>query len=307
MLQNMLTVGEQVLILFILIGMGFLAGKTRLFTDQHSTGLNNVVLYFVLPCVVLNSYQRDYDPSLLTGLLIALAAGIIAHAISIMLAHLLVHDPDKRREKVSRFAVAFSNAGFMAFPLQQALLGDIGVFYGVTYVIVFNILSWSYGVVLMADKGSLSVKKILLQPAILASIGGLILFFFSFRLPHIIAQPVSYIAALNTPIPMFLVGFFLSQADLGRVFRNKKNYLVVFIRLILSPLLALGTYLLLGIRGDVFIACMIGACAPVAAMSAMFAKKFDGDVETGVGLVSVTTILSVLTMPVIIGLAQLLA
>lgn len=308
MLQNILTVGEQVIILFILIFMGFAAGKRRLLNDTVATGMTNVVLYFVTSCVILNSFQRSYDPDMLFGLLLATAAAFASHLVSICLSHFLVHDADEKRERVLKFATVFSNCGFMSLPLQQALLGDAGVFYGAAYIAVFNILAWSYGLYMMSkDKSLLSPRKILVNPGVLPVLAGIILFFTSFQFPNIIAAPIRYMAALNTPIPMFLIGYYLSQANLAAVAKDRNCYWVMGLRLVLSPLISLALFYLCGLRGTVLIACMIAVCAPVAAMATMFADKFHQDTGVSVGLVSFSTLLSVLTMPVIVGLTQTLA
>lgn len=307
MLQNMLTVGEQVLILFILIAMGYTCGKTKLINSTVSSGLTNIVMYFVMPCVIINAYQRSYDPTMLKGLLLAFLAAFLCHFVSILLSRLLLHDPDKRRESVYRFAIVFSNAGFMALPLQQAVLGDMGVFYGATYITVYNLLALSYGIYTMSrDRKVLSFRGLMLNPAILSVIVGLIFFFTSFKLPHVIAAPIQYVAALNTPLPMMLIGFYLSNAKLGKVLRDKKSYWTMLLRLVISPLISLGLIMLLGIRGDVMVASLISASAPAAAFTSMFAEKYNCDIDLSVGLVSFTTLLSIITMPVIIGFVQTL-
>ncbi|MBQ7915378.1 MAG: AEC family transporter [Firmicutes bacterium] len=307
MLQNIITVAEQVLILFILIGLGFTAGKTKLINNPVASGMTNVVLYFVTPCVIVNSFQRDYDPNMLQGLLIAVVAALASHGISILLAHLLVRDKKDAKQRVLRFSVVFSNCGFMSLPLQQALLGADGVFYGAAYIAIFNILGWSYGVAIMSQDSKLSLKKILLNPGVISVAIGIIIFFTSYRFPNVIGSPITYMAALNTPIPMFLIGFHLSQAKLSTVLTDLKCYWVMALRLILSPLISLGIFYIFGLRGTVLVACMIAVCAPVAAMATMFADKFGQDTETSVGLVSISTLLSIITMPIIVGLTQTLA
>ncbi len=308
MLQNILIVGEQVMILFVLIALGFTAGKTKLINGTVASGMTDVVLYFVTPCVILDSFQRPYDPNMLHGLLAALGAAVLSHALGIVLAHLLIHDKDRRRELVFRFAAIFSNCAFMSLPLQQALLGEDGVFYGAAYIALFNILAWSYGLYLMSqDRRMLSVRKILLNPGVLPVFLGLIVFFTSFTYHNVIGMPISYMAALNTPLPMFLIGYHLSQARLKTVLTYPKCYWVIAVRLIIAPLITLGLFLLLGLRGDVLIACMIAVCAPTAALTTMFADKFGQDTEISVGLVSVSTLFSIITMPLIVGLTQTLA
>ena len=103
MLDNILTVAEYVLILFVLIGVGVLCNKIKLFSGKSVKDMTNFVLYIVSPCVIINSYQREFDREMLNGLLITLAASAISYTVTILLAHLLVRDKDKRKEKTLRF------------------------------------------------------------------------------------------------------------------------------------------------------------------------------------------------------------
>ncbi|MBQ4145385.1 MAG: AEC family transporter, partial [Clostridia bacterium] len=147
MLSNALLVLSYVIILFVLIGIGVVANKIKLISSNGIKDLTNVVLYIVTPCVLINSYQREFNEEMLMGLGITVLASVISFALNILISHLLIHDKDKRREKTLIFGSVFSNCGFMSLPLQEAILGSEGVFYGATYVAVFQILIWTYGVI----------------------------------------------------------------------------------------------------------------------------------------------------------------
>ncbi len=303
MLENILTVGNQVLILFILIAVGFVCRKRNIFSDSAVAGLTNFVLYIVTPCVIINSYLREYNPEMLSGLLITVIAAFISFAVNILIAHFTLHDKDEKSEKVIRFASVFSNCGYMSIPLQNAVLGSDGVFFGATYIAVFNIVLWTYGVLLMSgDKNNISVKKFLINPGIIGTALGLIVFFSPVKLPYVIAEPVSYLAALNTPVPMMIIGYYLA----GSSFRIKgaSVYLSMFLKLIVFPLLMLLGLYLAGIRGVVLASSVTSVAAPVAAATTMFSEKFGGNTPLSASMVSVSTLLSIITMPVIIGISM---
>lgn len=308
MLENIFTVGQQVIILFLLIGTGFLCGKTGLITEKGSQCLNDIVLYAVTPCVIIKSFMRPYDSTMLMGLLLAAGLAVGIHVISIGIATLVFRNKDIAKRRVYRFAVVFSNCGFMSLPLQQALLGDDGVFYGAVYIAVFNVILWTYGVIQMSgDTKSLSFKKIIFNPGMIGIIIGALIFLFSIQLPEIITQPISYLAALNTPVPMLFIGYYLSKSNLLDAFKDAKGYAAAALRLILVPILTLGVLLLCGIRGVLLVSCVIASAAPVAASTTMFAAKFKQNVTLSVNLVTLSTLFSVITMPVIVGFAQLLS
>lgn len=301
MVENILTVGNFVLILFVLIGIGFICNKTKLLSEKSAKDMTNLVLYIVTPCVIVNAYQREFDEKMLRGLLVTLAATVASFAVTILLSHLLVRDKDKRREKTLRFGAVFSNCGYMSLPLQQVLLGDIGVFYGTTYVIVFQIMVWTYGVLLMSgDMKNISVKKILINPGVTSSFVGMILFFFSIKLPSIIGEPIKHMAALNTPVPMIIVGFHLANAKLK--ISGLAPYVSLLLRHIVSPAILLVAMLFLDINPVVTTACVVAASSPMAAITTMFSEKFDGDTPLSATVVSLSTLLAILTMPVLVGL-----
>lgn len=308
MLENFITVGQQVLILFILIGVGVVCGKVRFLSSSSAKHLTNIVLYFVTPCVVIDAFQRDFDPALLQNLGVTALCAILVHAFSVLIVTFVFRDKEDSRRCVLRFGTVFSNCGFMSIPLQAALLGADGVFYGAAFVAVFNLVLWSYGLLVMSgDKKTLSPKHLLLNPGVIGVAAGVLIFLFSVHLPEVLSTPINYMASLNTPLPMIIIGFYLSRTNLIAALRDKRAYVAILLRLAAVPLLTLFLMYACGIRGVVLVACVIAAAAPVAAATTMFAAKFDRDTSLSVNLVSLSTLFSIVTMPLIVGLAQSLA
>jgi len=311
MLENFLTVGEQVLILFILICIGAITGKCGIIKRDAIPSINSFILYFVAVSVIIKSFYRDFDVQMFKGLGIAALLAVLTHVLNIVIAHLFIHDKERKKECVLRFASVFSNCGFMAIPLQTALLGDRGVFFGAVYIAVFNIACWTYGLILMSgDKKNLSAKKIFVNPGVIGVSLGMLLFLTSVKLPEVVYMPISYLAALNTPLPMIVIGFMLWEIfssgikEIKGLLTNGKLYLAMIIRIVIVPLMMFAIMSLLQIERTIMLSILICASAPVAAMTSMFAEKFGGDEELSVTAVSISTILSLITMPVIISMAM---
>lgn len=308
MIQSFQIVGLQVLILFILMAVGFAARKFKMLTPEGIKSITELMLYIVTPCLLINAFQKEFDPSLLSGFLISTAAAVVCHLIAIGLGILLIRDKDKARRSVFRFGIVFSNCGYMSLPLQQALLGSEAVFYGASYIAAFNVFLWTYGLGLMCNgKERISLKKAIINPGMLSVIIGLLLFFFSIDLPDIIGKPIEYLSALNTPVPMMIIGYHMANLDFKTVLRSKGEYLMVVSRLIIMPLIMLGGLYLVGIRGTLLVSCVISASAPMAAIGTMFASKYDGEAELSASCVAVSTLLSIITMTLIVGLATFVA
>lgn len=308
MLTNFLTVAEQVIVLFLLIGVGALCVKTGIIKEVAIKSCSDLVLIVVTPCVIIQSFQRPFDAAMLQGLGLACLIALSIHIVTILLAHLLLHDPVAARERVLRVGAVLSNAGFMSLPLQNALLGEDGVFYGAAYVAIFNLILWSYGLVEMSgSRQSLSPRKLILNPGVLSLAVGLVLFLARITLPTVLASPMGHLAALNTPLPMLIIGFYLADTDLKAALRDWRSYAAIGLRLLVVPLAALGILYLCGVRGTLLVSMIIAASAPVAASTTMFATKYDCDTGLSVNLVSLSTLLSLATMPLIVALAQVIA
>ena len=305
MLDNFITVGTQVIELFILIGVGFLCGKIKMLNDKTAKSITDIVLYIVCPCVIIQNFIRPFDHAMLGGLMTTAAASFLIQIVSIVIAMLIFHDKEPKKNRVYRFSLIFSNCGYMSLPMQQAILGLDGVFLGDVYIVVFYIIMWTFGVWLSSgDKKSMSFKKIALNPCIIGMVIGFIIFLTSCPVHEIIAKPIGFLANLNTPLPMMIVGYYLSKSKISDAFKDGKGFICVLFRLIAVPLLAFGGMMLCGIRDTVLITCVIAAAAPVAAAATMFAAKFDNDTELSVNLVTLSTLLSVVTMPLIVGFAR---
>lgn len=305
LLENFIMIAQQVLVLFILIGVGFACGKKGILTDESSKKITDIVLYVVTPCVMISAFQREFSMHLLGNILITAFCATASIAATVFIAKLIFHDKNTARKKVLQFSAIFSNCGFMSLPLQKAILGDDGWFYGSIFVAVFNVIVWSYGLVMMSgDKKQMSVKKLAFNPGIVGVLIALIIFVLRIKLPYIISQPIDYLAALNTPLPMLIIGFYLSQADLKKAFTDAGAYLAMAVRLAVVPLLSMFVMHLLNVDQTIMIACVIASSAPTAATTTMFAAKYGRDVELSVSIVASTTLVSIITMPLIVALAQ---
>ena len=303
-LENFVLIAQQVLVLFILIAVGFACGKAGVITEHASKKMTDIVLYIVTPCVMVNAFQREFTFDLLGQ--VFLAAGVAPAILigSILLTQLVFHDKDIARRKVLQFSVIFSNCGFMSLPLQKELLGDEGMFFGSIFVAIFNVVVWTYGLVDMSgDKKVLSLKKLALNPGIIGFVAGMIVFVFGLQLPVFVSQPIRHLANLNTPLPMLIIGYYLTNAKFKQAFTDLGAYIAMALRLLVIPVAVLFAMAPFGLNRDMIIAFVIACSAPTAATTTMFAAKFDRDVELSVGVVAASTLLSIITMPLAVSLA----
>ena len=308
LLSNLVLVAKQVAILFALMGVGYGCNRAKLFGETVVKGMTELLVMVVAPCLIVHSFQRQYDPSMLAGLGFAFAISVAVHLVGMVFGRVF-RGWGESSGRTMCFAVIFSNAGFMGIPLEQAVLGTEGVFYGAVYVAVFNMICWSYGVMMMGGgRKAMSTKAILANPGLLGVAAALPVFFFSIKLPDIVGEPVKMIADLNTPLAMVIIGFYLAQADFAAVARNVRAWVVIIARLVAVPTVVLAALWLLAKAVDMppkmMEAMVVAASAPVAALTTAFSVKYGRDVPLSVGLVALGTLLSVVTMPPLVALAM---
>ena len=314
-MENFLAVARQVWTLFALMGAGVALRRFRLVDEAAVKGIVNVLVLAVTPCLIVSVFQRPFDTSMVRQLAIAFAVSAAVHAAMIAAAHAAVRRTAAVGDAavpVLRMSVVFSNAGFMGIPLEQAVLGERGVFFGIVYVAVFNVFMWSWGLKAMTGAAATAadrrraLRTMLVNPGTVGLAVGLPLFLFSVRLPDAVARPVGMMAAMNTPLAMIVIGWYLAGARLGAVAKSAPAHLAAVLRLVACPLLLVAA--LYPARGaldrTMMLALVTAASAPVAAMTAMFAAKYGRDVDLAVGLVSGTTLLSMATMPAVIAFAM---
>lgn len=307
-MENFLLVTKQVAILFVLIGAGAACRKTKLVDELSIRGMVNVLVTVVTPALIIECFQRPFESSMLAQFAIAFAVAAAMHVFLIVLSRFTAKGGENELP-VLRVASVFSNAGFMGIPLEYAILGPKGVFYGIVYVTMFNLFMWTWGLDRMKNEKCRMKNerlKMFVNPGTVGLLIGLPLFLFSVTLPEVVRTPVKLMSDLNTPLAMLVIGYYLAGADFKAVLRSRQAYIATFVRLVASPLVLIAVFYLL--RGSLdrtmMLALTIGAAAPVGAMVTMFASKYSRDVDLSVGLVSGSTIVSIFTMPPIVGLAM---
>ena len=296
-----LTLAKQVVIMFILSGVGYLMFRTKKISAEGSKSIGNILIYLSLPCVIIRGFQVERTPETLQGLgLSALLAAVIL-AVCIIIPRIIY-----KKDPIAAFAAGFSNPGFFGVPLIVSSLADGAVFYVAAYIAFLNLLQWTYGVAIMTgEKKGLSFKKVITASFMIAIIIGLFFFLTGLKLPAMADSVVSSIAALNTPLAMFTVGIYLAQTDILAMIKRYKLYGISLVRLLVIPLVGL---LLLSLvpatQMDMKLALLIAAACPVGSNVAVYAQLHNKDYGYAVETVVISTLFSVLTIPGIVWLAQ---
>ena len=295
---------NQVLILFLILLIGYVAAKAKILDSPTIRKLSEILLYVASPMLILNSFLFEFSMERLknAGWVILASGGFFL--LSVGLSRLMFHRFNEKVNPVLRFTAIFSNCGYMGLPMMMALYGEDGVFYGSFYIIMFHITLWTLGVRIFGVGGAQTGgwKKILLNPSLIAVYVGMIIFVARIPMPQVVVGAVSAVGNMTMPLSMLIIGAVLSQAKLGTVFNDPKVYLASAIRLVVMPLLALLLARLVGLPALPSAVLVTAVAMPAAANITIFAEMFDKDSVFASKCVSVSTLLSILTAPLIISL-----
>lgn len=308
--DNCLIAAQQVIILYIIVAVGFIADRKGVFSEKTARASNDLLFYIITPCVIIESFiTTQFNAETSKGLLLAALGGVLTHVLGIILSVPFFRDKSNPDNAIFKFACVYGNMGYMALPLANAVLGSEGVFYCSAGIIVFQIFNFTHGVWQMnrgrSDGEKFNPKKLFLNPGVIAVCIGLPFFLLKIQLPEIISKPISFIGSMNTPLAMLMLGTYMSNAGLKTIFKNKDQYLVALVKIIAVPvaffIIVKSTGLL---TGTLFSACMIQASAPSANNTVMFAAKYGRDTGVASKTVAFVSFASILTMPVMIALTQ---
>ena len=299
-------VALQVGVMFLLISVGYLLTRQGLISDEGAHVITNLVLYAVTPAVILKAFVTvRFSPENVTAMLVALGSALAVHLLGFGIGALVFRRRPLPQRNLFICGVIFSNGGYMSLPLAQAILGDMGTFLVSMYVAVFNVTIWTLGVKLFS-KERVPAKKLLLNPNLLAVALGIVLFFARVDLTGVtlIYAPMTHLANLNAPVAMIVIGYYLCRASWKPRAEDACLFAAIALRILAVPLIAMAGLRLLGVTGDLLTACLIPACAPVAAMVMMFASRFGGDTDAASKMVSLAHLISVVTMPLMLTLCR---
>jgi len=307
--MNFLIVLRQVIILLIIMIVGVVAGKKGIIADGASKKLSELLLYVTNPLLVLGSFFFEYSAEKLKNGLFVFLIAICFYFLSILLSSVLFRGFNENVKPIMRFSSVFSNVAFIGLPMMKALYGQDGVFLGSFYIVAFNIFVWTFGYTMYGDakesggmKGLL--KKALLNPSVIAVYVGIIIFVFRIPVPDVVRSAVAYVGDMTMPLSMLIIGALISTTKVKELVNDFKVYYVAAVRLILMPLLAYEILYLIGVPMTVTSVVVTALSMPVAATTTIFADLFNKDAIFASKAVMLSTILSIITAPLIVGMLR---
>lgn len=306
-----LIVARQLIVMALIVVVSLLFSKKNGFGEKESQYLSRLLVYVINPCMIVSTFDLEFDEQRFHELLIAIVISFILHLAMIFVSMIFIRrkDGNKSIEEIERLGVVFTNSGFIGIPLINGVFGSRGVFYLMAYIFVFNILQWTWGEAMLS--GKFSLKKIFTNPNVLACLFGLGVFMMPGKLPFVIGEPFKMIGACNGAISMTLLGVLFATfkgLDKGYV---KPLLKVLAVRLIVCGALTLWIIIrvlnILGfwenyqlMTGVLFIATL----CPIGMTVSSFAVIFERDTKYASLMVSISSALCILTIPLWVLLFQ---
>ena len=284
----------------LIMALGFLLGKLKLISEHTNKQITNLLLTVFMPASLFMAFPSEYDQGSANLFFSGLLAGAIIMLVLIIIAKILFNKGWMKRElsNEAQFAMIFNNATFLGYPIVANTFGPTGILAYCGFIISFNIALFSYGIWLFEQKVSVKLLfNIIFNPNIIAVVLGMVVFLIGVKLPNFLTDAVGYVGGATTPLSIICIGFMLSQAKLSKVFAKWKLMLTAIIQLTLGPLVTWGLLTLFQFPVEVIQVCTLIQTLPTATSLGLFAVKYGGNAEESSELVTISTLFSVVTMP----------
>lgn len=295
------TVVKQIVSLFIISVIGFYCGKKDIIDETFSNQLSRLLLEITLPLLIISSFSFTYERSIVNNIIKAFIYAVLIFAITPIVIKPLFIKFEKEKRDVFQFAMVFSNCGFMGFPIAQSVFGNEGIIYASIFNMVFNIFVWTYGIMLFSEiKTIREVGRILKNPGIISALIGILIMIFSIRIPSVIEDTMKTVGGLTTPISMLIIGSLLSKSNFKNLVNDVSMYYGAFIKLLFIPIVLYLVSIFFKENSMVMKTFILMQAMPAGATTSIFAENFNKGKEYSVFIVSLSTLFSMVTIPLII-------
>lgn len=300
---------EQIIQLFLMIFMGFLIVKAKLLNSEDSKILSIIVLYLIIPCVIINAFQVDYTPQTVKGLLIALAGSVMTQVILLIVVSILGRVFHLNEVEVA--SIYYSNSGNLIVPIVMFILGKEWVLYGCVFMSVQLVFIWTHCKKIISRESTYDWRKIVLNINMISIAIGIVLFLTRTHLPEDINSTLSAVGGMIGPASMIVTGMLFAGMDFKQIFASKRVYFVTFLRLIVVPAIALVlikfSYLAsLSSNGPkIMLIVFLAIITPSASTVTQMCQVYGNDSQYASAINVVTTLLAIITMPLMVMLFQI--
>ena len=304
------TVASNLIRLFALIAAGYIAVKTGALKPEASPHFSALLMKITLPCTIFISLvTREYDPAFALDGITIIIAGLVAFPAMLYTSRVLAkifHVPEGRRG-VWAFVTAYSNSGFMGFPIALAIFGAEGLALSVMLNIAFNVTIYTLGAMeIIRDNpnhGSegIDMKAIIFSNINIATVLSLIFYFGRIHLPSYIAEPINYISAITTPISMIIIGMALAHSKASSLFTDIHAWTASAFRLIIYPAATCLILRVVPLGNNPLVAAVLILinAMPGASVTTVLSEMYGADVDFSARIMFIQNVACMITIPLV--------
>ena len=292
--------------LFVFLLLGFISVKTRLVKSEDSSILSKILLYMLTPAIVLEAFDVDMTPEIMKGFLLSFVAALAAHIVMMIIDYF--YRKSLRPGIVERACAMYSNCGNLLIPIVVSVLGKEWVIYSSGFLCVQLFFVWTHALSLYSGERSFNLRKIFGNVVLISVIVGAIFAFVGIRLPAFVKEITGPLSDMVGPISMIICGMIATEVRPKAILRDKRLYVVMLIRMVITPLICL--LLIRLARGlinipdveNVLLITYLAIIAPTGASAVQFAQIYDKEPDFAVSVNIITTLLCIATMPIFVAL-----
>ena len=288
---------DMQLMMFLLVAIGFFIRKKGIVNTEGRMNLIDLCLYITLPFNVLHSFLRKWDWNLFIACGVILLLSIGFNAISVFFSTILYKKQEINRQKSLKYGTIISNSGFLGNPMVEGIYGSEGLLYAALFMLPVRIVMWTIGIaVFLKGRKEKLWKNVLTHPCIVAIYAGVIIMVCGIQFPTFVEKTIVGISGCNTPLSMMLVGMMLAEVK-PKGLIDKTMVFYTAIRLLIIPAVVFAITAFLPIDGMLRGITVIMAGMPAPITTALLSAKYGGDEKYATGMVFLSTILSLITLP----------
>ena len=285
--------------MFLLIMTGFMLRKFGLITDAGKKCITDVLLYAILPCNIIKAFTADLGSDRWKEFAVLLAVAIAVQVLALIICHFCYNRMNAGEKAVYQYATVCSNSGFLGNPVAESVFGSMGLLYASVFLIPQRVVMWTAGVSYFTretDKRK-AYKKILIHPSMIATYIGFIILIFHLAIPTPIYKAVVSLSNCTTAMTMMYVGTILVGVDFKALITKKQLYYNL-IRLVIMPAIIWIGCRLLQIDPLITGVGVLLTSMPAGSTTSLLAAKYEADEESAAKCVVLSTLLSIIAIPV---------
>lgn len=296
------TLGKMVMILFA-IAMGYLANRLGYFNEETNRKLTKLVLNITMPCMILASVLTGENLPDIGEIASFFKILLIFYGLEVLFMLIAPHiiGGTSAQKNIWRFVCLFPNSSFIAYPVIEALFGANAIFYGVMLCLPYNVINFSFGPALLGGNARFQWKS-LCTPAMIASAAALVCALGGIQAPTLIGDMLDFVGDVTVPLSLLVLGSVLAGLQTKNVFAKPRLWVLSAFRLLIMPITLLLILRPMGLDPVVLGVVVIEMAMPAAVNGAMLCMEYQGDIESMAQTIFVTTILSVVTIPLVAAL-----